>query len=193
MNFLAATLAEGGRAAALKAGPTLRFADGPRPGADGRPLVIGIRPEHVPLAADGLPLALDLVEPLGSETVAHFAVTFQGLVTGQLRESLGCPPGGDEVEHYMNVIREKTGVLIAAAGRLGALHAGADRAVIEALHTVQHEFQDVIDTTSHTHQGEWCLEAVFCRGSAARVRELVYRLRDFDAVGRVKVLMLHER
>ena len=67
------------------------------------------------------------------------------------------------------------------------------RAVIEALHTVQHEFQDVIDTTSHTHQGEWCLEAVFCRGSAARVRELVYRLRDFDAVGRVKVLLLHER
>lgn len=78
-------------------------------------------------------VASRLLADLGSETVAHFAVTFQGLVTGQLRESLGCPPGGDEVEHYMNVIREKTGVLIAAAGRLGALHAGADRAVIEAL------------------------------------------------------------
>lgn len=64
------------------------------------------------------------------------------------------------------------------------------RTVIEELHTVQHEFQDVIDTTSHTHQGEWCLEAVFCRGSAERIRELVYRLRDFDAVGRVKIMSL---
>ncbi len=71
MNFLEARLAEGGAAAALKAGPTLRFADGPRPGPDGRALVIGIRPEHVVLDAGGLPLALDLVEPLGSETVAH--------------------------------------------------------------------------------------------------------------------------
>lgn len=64
--------------------------------------------------------------------------------------------------------------------------------VIEPLHTVQHDFQDVISATSHTHQGEWCLESVFCRGSAARVRDLVYALRDFDAVGRVKVMVLIE-
>jgi sn-glycerol 3-phosphate transport system ATP-binding protein len=71
MNFLDAALAEGGAAAALRAGPTLRFADGPRPGPDGRRLVLGIRPEHVQPDPAGLPLALDLVEPLGSETVAH--------------------------------------------------------------------------------------------------------------------------
>jgi CopG family nickel-responsive transcriptional regulator len=62
--------------------------------------------------------------------------------------------------------------------------------VIRELHTVQHEFQDVITTTSHVHQGDWCLETVFCRGSAGRVRRLVYRLRDFDAVARVSVLSL---
>jgi len=62
--------------------------------------------------------------------------------------------------------------------------------VIEDLHTVQHDFQDVIDTTSHTHQGEWCLEALFCHGPAERVRALVYELRDFDGVGRVKVMRL---
>jgi CopG family nickel-responsive transcriptional regulator len=62
--------------------------------------------------------------------------------------------------------------------------------VIRDLHTVQHEFQDVITTTSHVHQGDWCLETVFCRGSAGRVRRLVYRLRDFDAVARVSVLSL---
>ena len=61
--------------------------------------------------------------------------------------------------------------------------------VIGDLHTVQHEFQDVIETTHHTH-GEWCLETIFCRGPADRIRELVYRLRDFDAVGRVNVMFL---
>ncbi len=62
--------------------------------------------------------------------------------------------------------------------------------VIEQLHTIQHEFQDVITTTSHTHEGEWCLETIFCRGPAERVRMLLYRLRDFDAVGRVKMMLL---
>jgi sn-glycerol 3-phosphate transport system ATP-binding protein len=74
MNFLAADLAARGTAAALKAGPTLPFADGPRPGADTDPLTIGIRPEHVehaPNTSHALPLAIDLVEPLGSETVIH--------------------------------------------------------------------------------------------------------------------------
>lgn len=63
-------------------------------------------------------------------------------------------------------------------------------AVIGELHVVQHEFEAVIDATSHTHHGEWCLEAAFCEGPAERVRRLVYRLRDFDAVRRVSVLSL---
>ena len=71
MNFLEGSLTEGGRAVALKAGPLLRFADGPRPGAEGLPLIIGIRPEHVEATEAGLALPLDLVEPLGSETVLH--------------------------------------------------------------------------------------------------------------------------
>jgi len=73
MNFLSASLAAGGRAAALKAGPVLPFADGPRPGAEGSALTIGIRPEHVehPAGPDAVPLTVELVEPLGSETVIH--------------------------------------------------------------------------------------------------------------------------
>lgn len=62
--------------------------------------------------------------------------------------------------------------------------------VIEELHGVQHEYQDVITTTNHVHEGEWCLETIFCRGPADRVRALVYELRDFDAVSRVKVMLL---
>ncbi|MFW5939814.1 MAG: CopG family ribbon-helix-helix protein [Halolamina sp.] len=62
--------------------------------------------------------------------------------------------------------------------------------VIGDLHTVQHAFEDVIGTTQHMHRGEWCLETVFCDGAADRIRELVFQLRDFDAVGRVNVMFL---
>ncbi|HEV7263520.1 MAG TPA: sn-glycerol-3-phosphate ABC transporter ATP-binding protein UgpC [Falsiroseomonas sp.] len=74
MNFLQAAISDGGRAATLKAGVTLPFADGPRAGVDGTALTIGIRPEHVeqrPAGTGTLPLAVELVEPLGSETVIH--------------------------------------------------------------------------------------------------------------------------
>lgn len=82
--------------------------------------------------------------------------------------------------------------LEAAAGNIAAVvvfdyeHA----AVIGDLHTVQHDFEDVIEATSHAHHGEWCFEVAFCDGPAERVRRLVYRLRDFDAVRRVSVLSL---
>lgn len=62
--------------------------------------------------------------------------------------------------------------------------------VIEELHSVQHEYQDVILNTSHTHQGEWCLESLFCRGPAKAVRDLSYELRDFDGVHRVKEMVI---
>jgi CopG family nickel-responsive transcriptional regulator len=47
-----------------------------------------------------------------------------------------------------------------------------------------------VQSTSHVYQGDWCLETVYCRGPAERVRELVYRLRDFDGVGQVKTTTL---
>jgi len=73
-----------------------------------------------------------LMSELDTATVAHFAETFQDLVTGQMRETIG-PRGGDPIEHYLKVINEKTGVLIAASGRLGALHGGASDEHIDAL------------------------------------------------------------
>jgi len=66
-------------------------------------------------------------------------------------------------------------------------------AVIENIHDVQHQFQDVITTTNHIHEGEWCLETLFCSGSASRVRDLTYRLRNFDAVSQVKLMLLVEQ
>lgn len=64
--------------------------------------------------------------------------------------------------------------------------------IIGELHTIQHEFEDMIETTHHTHQGDWCLETIFCEGSATQIRNLVYQLRDFDAVGRVNVMFLQQ-
>jgi sn-glycerol 3-phosphate transport system ATP-binding protein len=69
MNLLAGTLTEGGRSAQLAIGQRVVFADGPRPGPEGRKLVVGIRPEHLRRDDQGFVLPVDLVEPLGSETV----------------------------------------------------------------------------------------------------------------------------
>jgi sn-glycerol 3-phosphate transport system ATP-binding protein len=84
MNFLHATLAEGGAGAVLKSGPTIAFTDGRRPGAAGLPLTLGIRPEHVELGDGGMPLAVDLVEPLGSETVIHGTLPGGEILTARL-------------------------------------------------------------------------------------------------------------
>lgn len=62
--------------------------------------------------------------------------------------------------------------------------------VIERLHDVQHDHQAEITSTSHAHHGDWCLETLFVEGDAKEVRELVYRLKDFDGVRRVRVMLL---
>lgn len=82
-------------------------------------------------------------------------------------------------------LEQRTGDVVALVGFDYRHHE-----VIRELHGVQHAYQDVILNTSHTHQGEWCLESLFCRGDASRIRELIYRLRDFDAVGRVKMMVI---
>ena len=89
MNFLPAELARGGTAAQLTAGPLIPFADGRRPGADGHALTVGIRPEHLEPAPDGFDLLIDLLEPLGSETLVH------GHMTGAEEQSLVVRLAGD--------------------------------------------------------------------------------------------------
>ena len=73
MNFLAGRLADQGRGVQLDGGPMLAFADGPRPGEEGTRLTIGIRPEHVVpcRTGQGPELRVDLVEPLGAESLVH--------------------------------------------------------------------------------------------------------------------------
>jgi len=84
-------------------------------------------------------------------------------------------------------LKETTGEVVALVGFDYRHHD-----VIRELHGVQHSYQDIILNTSHTHQGEWCLESLFCRGPVERVRALTYRLRDFDGVRRVKVMVIRD-
>ena len=74
-----------------------------------------------------------LVSTLGPEAVRIIAETFAELVTGQMRETVGAKPGADPIEHYLQVVWEKTGSLIAAAARFGAMASGATTDDIERL------------------------------------------------------------
>ncbi|ASO18180.1 Heptaprenyl diphosphate synthase component 2 [Actinoalloteichus hoggarensis] len=66
-----------------------------------------------------------LVADLGTEVAKIIAQTFGELVTGQMRETVGPSADADPVEHYLQVISEKTGSLIATAGQYGAMLSGA--------------------------------------------------------------------
>ncbi|WP_421842222.1 nonaprenyl/(2E,6E)-farnesyl/geranylgeranyl diphosphat synthase [Mycobacterium sp.] len=74
-----------------------------------------------------------LVSRLGPNAVRIIAETFAQLVTGQMRETRGTAEGKDSIDHYLKVVYEKTGCLISAAGRFGAMFAGAGDDQIERL------------------------------------------------------------
>ena len=65
-----------------------------------------------------------LLADLGPEAVRVQAQTFERLVIGQLRESVGPQGNEDPIVHHLEVLADKTGSLIAAAGRYGAMMSG---------------------------------------------------------------------
>ncbi|MER7500797.1 polyprenyl synthetase family protein [Nonomuraea pusilla] len=77
--------------------------------------------------------ASDLLADLGPELIRIQAQTFSRLVQGQIRETIGPRAGEDPVAHYLSVLADKTGSLIAASGRFGALLSGAPADVEERL------------------------------------------------------------
>lgn len=83
-----------------------------------------------------------LVADLGTDAARIIAETFGELVTGQMRETVGPGQGEDPVEHYLSVIGQKTGSLIATAGRFGGMLSGAPASYIEALQ----RFGEIIGT-----------------------------------------------
>lgn len=77
--------------------------------------------------------ASQIVAELGPEAVKLHAVTFERLCLGQLHETMGPADGADAVEHYIDVLADKTGSLIAASARYGAMFAEADPAAVAAM------------------------------------------------------------
>jgi len=74
-----------------------------------------------------------ITSELGQEGIVMQAQTFERLCMGQLHETTGPGPDDDVVDHYIQVLSDKTGSLIATAARAGILFSGADRAYLPAV------------------------------------------------------------
>ncbi|GAA5075173.1 heptaprenyl diphosphate synthase [Thermocatellispora tengchongensis] len=75
--------------------------------------------------------ASEILADLGADLIRIQARTFSRLVRGQIRETRGPRPGEDPIEHYIGVLADKTGSLIATSGRFGAMLAGAPADVVD--------------------------------------------------------------
>ncbi|MEO6941588.1 MAG: polyprenyl synthetase family protein [Terrimesophilobacter sp.] len=96
-----------------------------------------------------------LVASLGEKAVRLQSVTFERLCLGQLHETIGPGPGDEPIAHYLRVLADKTGSLIAASAQVGVLFSGApeefEQPVREFGEKIGVAFQlidDVIDLSS---------------------------------------------
>jgi heptaprenyl diphosphate synthase len=103
--------------------------------------------------------ASDLLADLGPEAVRLQARTFERLVIGQIMETQGPQKGEDPLAHYLQVVADKTGSLIATSARFGAMTSGASAEVMETVtkfgEKIGVAFQladDVIDITSDSKE-----------------------------------------
>jgi heptaprenyl diphosphate synthase len=101
--------------------------------------------------------ASNLLAELGPEAVRIQARTFERLVIGQIRETIGPADGVDPIDHYLAVLAGKTGSLIAAAAQFGALFAGVTADHVDVLRRFGEEvgvaFQlsdDILDIASES-------------------------------------------
>jgi heptaprenyl diphosphate synthase len=65
--------------------------------------------------------ASKLMSSLGQRAISLQADTFERLCLGQLHETIGPRDGEDPIEHYIQVLADKTGSLIAAAAAMGVI------------------------------------------------------------------------
>ena len=103
--------------------------------------------------------ASDLLADLGTHAVRLQARTFERLVTGQIRETVGPRGDTDPIDHYLAVLADKTGSLIATAAEFGGYYSGADEATVATLRDFGEQigvaFQisdDILDIASESDQ-----------------------------------------
>lgn len=70
---------------------------------------------------------------LGEESLKLQADTFERLCLGQLHETIGPGESDDAIAHYIQVMADKTGSLIAASAQLGIMLSGAPREYMEPM------------------------------------------------------------
>lgn len=105
--------------------------------------------------------ASQLIAKLGPRAIQLQADTFERLCLGQLHETVGPREGDDPIAHYLQVLSDKTGSLIAAAAQFGVAFSGApesfEDAVLEFGEKVGIAFQlidDVIDLSDDPATGK---------------------------------------
>jgi heptaprenyl diphosphate synthase len=103
--------------------------------------------------------ASQILADLGPEAVRLQAETFERLVAGQINECVGPAEGELAIDHYLRVLADKTGSLIATSARFGALLSGAPASVVEQLTGFGEIFgmafqlsDDVLDIASESEQ-----------------------------------------
>jgi len=103
--------------------------------------------------------ASKLVASLGEGAITLQADTFERLCLGQLHETIGPGDGENPIDHYLQVLADKTGSLIAAAAEMGVIFGNAPNEFREPVKTFGEKvgvaFQlidDVIDLSSEQAQ-----------------------------------------
>ena len=103
--------------------------------------------------------ASNVLADLGAEAIRVQATTFAQLVSGQIAETVGPQPGQDPLDHYMQVVNDKTASLIATSGRFGAMFSDAPEGVATRIATACGAFgvawqlaDDILDVASESAQ-----------------------------------------
>jgi len=141
--------------------------------------------------------ASEITADLGAEATRILARTIAILCEGQIRETVGPAEGDDLLAHYLRVVTEKTGSLIATAARLGATFGGGTAQTVEVLTRYADRFgvalqlsDDILDVSSGSsllgkEQGTDLREGILSLPVvlAAKVDPDVYRLVRGDLSG----------
>ena len=141
--------------------------------------------------------ASEITADLGTEATRILAQTIAVLCEGQIRETVGPADGEDPIAHYLQVVAEKTGSLIATSTRLGALLAGADAATVDVLtrygEAIGVAFQlsdDLLDVTSESEQSGKTPGTDLREG--IRTLPMLYALRSPETPDRLRELLQAE-
>ncbi len=117
---------------------------------------------------------------LGPEAFGVIAETFAEVVTGQMRQKRYTATHFENAEHHLRIAREKSGSLLAACGRLGALCAGAPDDVIARMGRLGHLVGVTVHLGSVEASGELPGIRAAAASHAARAHQELVELPDSE-------------